>query len=186
MAKRIVTDGKADRTPDWDKWLPISELTLWECLALSLNIDPDKVWPHVWMGKWVGLNGLNLDEAHEFDKRAKAALGHFAPAGEVIPLGTYVDRRQFAAWVLRARWDVPPEFLDAEAKKPMRDKRATEARHREWQDAIGRLAKDSPGRSHEHYCDVLGKQRGIPFTTIRRYTRAPRRYPHLDGKMRAN
>jgi hypothetical protein len=43
MAHRIVAAEKADRTPNWDKWLWKYQLALWQLVALSLNIDPDKV-----------------------------------------------------------------------------------------------------------------------------------------------
>jgi hypothetical protein len=43
VAKPPRSAEEADTTPNWDKWRLIPEPRLWQCVALSLNIDPDSI-----------------------------------------------------------------------------------------------------------------------------------------------
>jgi hypothetical protein len=112
MADRIVTAEKADRTPNWDKWPLIPNCTLWECVALSLNIDPDKVHK-----EWLEIN-LVIKESRKFNDRIAVALANAGDTGALRPTGYTMDSkcwavslRQFAAWVRERGWDAPAELL---------------------------------------------------------------------------
>lgn len=112
MADRIVTTEKADRTPNWDKWRLIPNCTLWECVALSLNIDPDKIHK-----EWLEIN-LVIKESRKFNDRIAVALENAGDTGALRPTRYTRDRkwravslREFAAWVHRIGWEAPLELL---------------------------------------------------------------------------
>jgi hypothetical protein len=54
------------RNVNWEKWRHIPEVRLWEAIALSLNIDPDKVNHnrHSWMA-----DDMLFDESSTFNDR---------------------------------------------------------------------------------------------------------------------
>ncbi len=112
MAEGVVTAEKADRTPNWDKWRLIPNCTLWECIALSLDIDPDKVHK-----EWLEIN-LVIKESGKFNDRIAVALENAGDTGALRPTrhrrdGKWwaVSLREFAAWVHRIGWEAPPELL---------------------------------------------------------------------------
>ena len=115
MADRIVMAKEADRTPNWDKWRLIPDPTLWQCVLLSLNIDPDTVTD----------NPYHLMEVGSFDRifkekklkdRMDVATANLYKALQptqhsVIREAAHVSLRQFAAWVREIGWDAPAELL---------------------------------------------------------------------------
>lgn len=97
-----------DRTPNWNKWRLIPNLEQWKCVALSLNIDPDKVRCDQWV----------FYESQEFKDRLYitcANLGRrlikLASYGRNRDGGREVSLRQFASWVKQTGWQAPPELL---------------------------------------------------------------------------
>lgn len=181
MADRIVMAEEADRTPNWNKWRLIPDPKQWQCVALSLNIDPDTVD----YDEYVDDEGPA--ECREFKDRLDVVNANLhktlqptTPGG--FPYSPTVSLRQFAAWVRDIGWAAPPELLamaDEQAateqntpvERRAHNKRATEAGHREWQERINKLAQDSPGKSHADYCRTLSKQIKVSFQTIRRNTK---------------
>lgn len=117
-----------------------------------------------------------------------------------------VDLRVFAAFVREAQkegWTAPAELLamadeqaapagappaeqptPAEAQRPqprLRDKPKTLVRNEGWQARINDHARNSPGKSHAHYCRTLAKEENalakedkrISPRTIARVTKPP-------------
>lgn len=88
----------ADRTPNWRIWLHVPTAKLHECVALSPNIDPNKlqISPTSWMaGKRM------FSEGQAFKDRlflAERSLGRTLRLGE------------FAAWAASVEWDIPSEL----------------------------------------------------------------------------
>jgi len=169
MADRIVTTGI---TPNWSKWRLIPEPRLWECVALSLNIDPDRV------------HERRFHETSEFEDRlvvarANCGLEKALQLSRIDLLGGVekVSLRQFAAWVKQIGWPAPSELLamadaaDANGERRAHNKRETEARNREWQEEIDKLAAEHPGRPHSDLCHMLAKKNGAEWQTIRRNTK---------------
>jgi hypothetical protein len=78
------------RTPKWHKWLNIPDVMLWEAVALSLNIDPEKV-KHA-PSRWE-FSGMYFEEDEVFDDRVVVAKrnlsasngGLVPPALETVP-----------------------------------------------------------------------------------------------------
>jgi hypothetical protein len=101
MADRIVTTGKADWwTPNWDKWRLIPEPTLWQCVALSLNIDPDLARNERYAACLV---------KKEFKDRLDIVMANVY--GALNGASDAIDLREFAAWVRQIGWDAPAELL---------------------------------------------------------------------------
>lgn len=90
---------KARRTPNWDKWRLILDPALWQCVALSLNIDPDMV-RHNRVTE-------RPDESQEFKDRLDVVNANRDIALESSSNGL----RKFAAWAQQIKWSVPPELL---------------------------------------------------------------------------
>jgi hypothetical protein len=113
MADRIVTAGKADRTPNWDKWRLIPDPMLWQCVLLSLNIDPDTVRDNPYQ-----LEGSfdRIFKEKKVKDRMDVASANLYKALQpthhsVIREAANVSLRQFAAWVREIGWDAPAELL---------------------------------------------------------------------------
>ena len=188
-------NNEADRPPNWGKWRLIPNPELWQCIALSLNIDPDKVR----RGSIYRMAGDRIfDESQEFKDRMDVALANLSSTGSLHPksmaMGSpshwTLSLRQFAAWVRQIGRNVPPELLtmadehdlgkqrtptsaegNAIVEPRAHNKRETEARNRKWQERIAALARDHPGTSHADLCRRLAKEIGVPSQTIRRNTR---------------
>lgn len=106
-----------DRTPNWNKWRLIPDAMLWQCVLLSLKIDPDTVkeTPY-FISATRPIDPIFKDK--EFKDRIDVAVANLyrtlqptqhSPRREVAK----VSLRQFAVWV-RVRetgWVAPAELL---------------------------------------------------------------------------
>jgi hypothetical protein len=108
---------KTDRQPNWGKWLSIPEVRIWEGVALSLNIDPDKVnhHPESWM-----VDDHLFKEPQEFKDRVVIARRN-AGGGRALTLTTvqmgsvvnsYVVLKQFVSWAYSIGWELPERLLE--------------------------------------------------------------------------
>ena len=43
LEKKLDRESKRDSKPEWDKWTDTSTVTLWEAIALSLNVEPENL-----------------------------------------------------------------------------------------------------------------------------------------------
>jgi hypothetical protein len=107
--------GGSRRNPRWDKWRQIEGVTVWEGVALSLDIDPDQV--------RVGYDwdpGKNVfDESQEFKDRVDIMFRKFGGRFDCPPCFSstnMVSFDEFAAWAISFDWSVPPEFIEMAAK----------------------------------------------------------------------
>lgn len=131
VTTRIAPPAK---TPDWDFWLHMPEVRLWQAVALSMNIDPDllKGHPQAWMG---GPGAGPIFKENSFSSQAQkdtfgkclrllvanlSVKNGFSPGTLSMdnPHNHGVRLSEFAAWAPTVGWnDIPPE-LAALAKKP--------------------------------------------------------------------
>jgi hypothetical protein len=104
-------------------WVRIGKAELWQCVALSLNIDPDKV--HGWIKRY---GDFVSEESDEFNTRLRIAVAQDDATLQCLaivmdsPTRATVGLRQFAAWWVRQiGWPAPPELLAMaeEQKTPM-------------------------------------------------------------------
>jgi hypothetical protein len=108
--------GSQDRVPNWQMWKHILEVKPHEAIALSLNIDPNKIRhsAHGWMA------GRRLfDEDQEFKDRLfvvernldKLRVLNFA---NVRYLGSEpaISLKAFAAWAVSIGWELPNELTE--------------------------------------------------------------------------
>lgn len=105
------------RRPRWSKWRLMPEVKAWEAVALSLNIEPEKVKSdsNAWMGAQ-----FPFDEGDEFNDRLSIVVAniwhpaHFPTACTLSLNGGYlcgVRLAEFATFgVSYAEWDLPSEF----------------------------------------------------------------------------
>ncbi len=108
------------RAPNWAKWRHIPKPTVWQAVALSLGIDPDKV-IYSRDGRRVGKD-LFL-ESLEFKDRIDIACANLGHPGGIVSnsiimvgrggttLGCEVSLPQFAEWAMRIRWKIPSELV---------------------------------------------------------------------------
>ncbi len=108
------------RTPKWKKWLLIHEVKICEAVALSLNIDPDKLrYPRA---NWMGAYKL-FDEGEDFDDRLEVAMrsvGH-AIKPRTVSLESAAQNtmllQDFCGFALKHGWDIPQELQGLITKK---------------------------------------------------------------------
>ena len=123
---------EADRAPNWETWRLMPRPALWQCVALSLNIDPYKLkrdafcFPERVSDQFrnrIDVTCATLRERHPAD---------CAPIAERSPLSL----RKFAAWAREFVWDAPIELLAmADEHDPGEQKMPTTAEGRPQGDA---------------------------------------------------
>jgi hypothetical protein len=106
-----------DRVPNWKIWKRIPDLKTYEAVALSLNIDPNKLRhsPDSWLaGKPL------FEEGEEFRERLfvvernleKLRVVNFANV-QYLNEDPVVGLRGFAVWAVSLGWSLPCELVDA-------------------------------------------------------------------------
>lgn len=103
-----------DRRPNWDTWRLMPIATLQELIALSMDIDPEKVRYH--RDGWMANSDLPAyDEGNELNSRAKIVLRNtdsFEGVSWSSPFyRSVVKVPSFVRWILGARLTVPSEFV---------------------------------------------------------------------------
>lgn len=110
------------RKPNWAKWRFIPTLALWQAVALSLDIDPDKVKTSV--ESYLIVDDIVFSEPRQFTDRidvARGNLGHgLVGLSHENPTSTKVNLAQFAAWAFSIGWTIPRE-LDALRLEPSKE-----------------------------------------------------------------
>lgn len=116
------------RTPNWAKWRHIPNARVWQAVALSLSIDPDKVKhsPHSWRIK----RHLFCEDS-EFKDRIDIACTNLGHPGGIVSNSTFLggttldDRTkyevslpQFAEWAMRIGWEIPSELVELAETAP--------------------------------------------------------------------
>jgi hypothetical protein len=107
-----MADG--GRAPNWCKWKYVPTATLYEAVALSLNIDPERIRrnPRAWMG------GKRFDEDQEFLDRLFVSKRNLDSLGPLNSMGVryyqedpVVNVQAFAAWAASIGWNLPAELV---------------------------------------------------------------------------
>jgi len=118
---------KDERLPRWNKWRLIPEVKKWEAIALSLNIEPDKI--KTSSTAWMGAEHP-FDEGEEFNDRlavlrANSGRANF-PTPCTLNMGEWyscgVRLNEFASWALSvAEWGLPPKLAEMAQKMDIPD-----------------------------------------------------------------
>lgn len=103
-----------DRKPNWSKWRLMRAVNLWQAVALSLDIDPDKV-NHDYNWK---AEADFFDESQEFidrlevlkDNVGSSALLQPVSMSLADPFGHKLRLRDFAGWARQVEWSIPSEL----------------------------------------------------------------------------
>ena len=119
-----------ERKPDWEWWGNVDEVTVIEAVALSMDVDPNKLHYR----KPPGTMGVVevRDESPEFDKRFSLAIRNLKVLeawgiGGVVGKLEYclVKLAKFTAVALSWNWKIPPEMA-ALAEPDKRDAKILE------------------------------------------------------------
>jgi hypothetical protein len=115
-AKGAATAAQADRRPNWRRWAYVPEVAVWEAVALSVDVDPEKV---DWGGGAEG--GIALSESPEFNDRLFIAvrnmgIGKLVPTvsipGQNLPINATIKLAEFVAWARKLRWRLPAALVN--------------------------------------------------------------------------
>lgn len=103
------------RKPNWSKWRHMLDVKVWQAVALSLDIDPDKLQrnPHAWMS---GAPGFL--EGREFADRLDVVCANIGSGRALTPVAYPsehkaswpVQMREFVAWCMSIDWPIPDEL----------------------------------------------------------------------------
>lgn len=101
------------RKPDWPKWRQRPRWGLYEAVALSLDIEPDKV--KLNKLAWMGADHPFAESTAFSDRLETLRRNAYGPDGlNAKHAGQWyqatVNAREFAAWAKQSKWDVPPEL----------------------------------------------------------------------------
>jgi hypothetical protein len=105
-----------ERRTHWDKWRQVEAVTIWEGVALSLDIDPDEV-RHDEHSLMAGK--LLFNESKEFKDRVEILCRKLSVQLREDPddlSNRLVETSQFANWAISFGWSVPPELVEMAAK----------------------------------------------------------------------
>lgn len=117
----VPRKSESDRLPRWSKWRLMPEVKEWEAVALSLNIEPEKIKTD--RNSWMGA-AHPFDEGDEFNDRLEILNKHasnrtYFPTPCILNMGNWyqyeVRLDEFAAWCAHVGFAIPPE-LSALAK----------------------------------------------------------------------
>lgn len=113
-----------DRSPNWAKWKHIPDVMLWQAVALSLNIDPDRAdcYPRWTVESWV------TGEPKKFKDRLDILMANFGPRRTLKPTRISLSASAesslqldtFAAWAISIGWSIPTELTGLSARVPRR------------------------------------------------------------------
>jgi len=114
-------EGESLRTPNWSKWRLMPAVKIWEAVALSLDIEPEKVKhnPYGWMAET-----HLFDESQEFKDRlevAKARRTEINSIPRAINMSdsssNFVGLWDFGQFALQIGWCLPTAFSDVPQEK---------------------------------------------------------------------
>ncbi|OIQ92416.1 hypothetical protein GALL_256370 [mine drainage metagenome] len=112
----IPKSSNNERLPRWGKWRLMTKVTLWEAVALSLNIEPEKVKrdENAWMGA-----DHPFDEGDSFNDRLAVIRQHssnrtYFPTPCILNIENWYEcglkLDEFASWCGHVKYDIPREL----------------------------------------------------------------------------
>jgi hypothetical protein len=113
-----------NRQPNWLVWLKIPKVKVWQAVALSLDIDPQKV--RVSSTGWMaGGGGFFHEENQDFSDRLLVLRNNLGQESGLPLLSISMgdpDRCEiavadFVKWALKSEWPIPPQ-LSASVASP--------------------------------------------------------------------
>jgi len=107
---------------DWDFWLDMQIVKIWQAVALSMNIDPDKFYEERTAEGYDGYR--TKEEKDKFNKRCEILTNkvftneNLRSTKGVRPKGinqrknanSEIYLKSFPEWALRKNWDIPEEL----------------------------------------------------------------------------
>ncbi|MBC8641169.1 hypothetical protein IAG25_30575 [Caballeronia sp. EK] len=115
-AKSASAAAQSDRRPNWRRWEQLSEVTVAEAVALSLDIDPELV-------DWgAGANAITAcGESPEFNDRLFVAVRYVgigkplsivSAVAQKPSIHTMIKMEEFVAWATKRGWKVSATLVD--------------------------------------------------------------------------
>lgn len=142
LAKKLDREKKRDSKPEWDKWTDTSTVTLWEAIALSLNVEPENLgclrrYP---LPPW-----LDFDECpKEFRRRlsiAKKRVSELAANSEnsnpIEETEVILSRLRIMSEKLKKPWKFPDQFPGGVVDQEVASAETTSVRHPKRLDDFG-------------------------------------------------
>lgn len=142
LEKKLDRESKRDSKPEWDKWIDTSTVTLWEAIALSLNVEPEKLqclrrYP---LPPW-----LDFDECpKEFRRRlaiAKKRVSELAANSEnsnpIEETEVILSRLRIMSEKLKKPWKFPDQFPGGVVDQEVASAETTSVRHPKRLDDFG-------------------------------------------------
>tara|TARA_B100000686_G_scaffold201488_1_gene208401 strand:+ start:5209 stop:5619 length:411 start_codon:yes stop_codon:yes gene_type:complete len=104
---------------DWDFWLNIPSVKLWQAVALSIDIDPKKMTglmtssgPHFHPKSF-----RTRKEQNDFDKRCELLVAGVINTNDIrivfisnVNIDSEIYLNSFVDWALSLEWDIPKEL----------------------------------------------------------------------------
>jgi hypothetical protein len=152
QAAALVTKSEDhNRVPNWKIWKHIPDVKAYEAVALSLNIDPNKIRhsPHSWMA-----DKQLFEEGEEFRERLFVVERNL----EILGVRNYASEQYFnedpvlrlstfAGWAASIRWELPSELTElaapASGSALPQPERADQEKAAESKPAPRRIAKQT-------------------------------------------
>jgi hypothetical protein len=117
VRKSAAKSANAARRPKWNKWRLIPEVRLWEAVALSLDIDPEKVRYN--SKRWIDAQH-RFSESDRFNERLEITRRNVGSGKSLTsrtlsldePTNCTVSLKQFTDWAHSIEWKIPAELAE--------------------------------------------------------------------------
>lgn len=104
-----------DRKPNWRKWNLIDDTEVWKVIALSLDIDPDKIKSE--HTDWMAGGAYVNHESSEFQDRLDVVGANYKKIDatpQVLSMNgiayCHMNIPKFAQWAISVNWEMPDEL----------------------------------------------------------------------------
>lgn len=110
-----------NRKPNWKKWNLIEDAEVWKVIALSLDIDPDKIKRNRsdWMsgGEYVNHEGNEFKDRLDVIKANYTKIDSSPKAVNMNGIAyCHINISKFTNWAINVDWEIPPEMKKASQK----------------------------------------------------------------------
>ncbi|MBL79703.1 MAG: hypothetical protein CMH70_06700 [Nitrosomonadaceae bacterium] len=104
---------------DWDFWLLMPHVKIWQAVALSIDIDPKKMTGRMTSKgpQFYSKSFRTIKEQNDFDRRCELLIARVLNTNDIrivfisnVSIDSEIYLNSFVDWVLSVEWNIPQEL----------------------------------------------------------------------------